>query len=130
MVAYVAVFDGHDGPNASEYAQKGLLSHILSETEDSVRKHKEKKIVVAMNGSKVDSPLEAGIINAFQRAQERFAMKLNPPTFQHVKQGVKATRFDNKGLLARKIKSRKAKPRGGTTALTLQIVSSNGWSRL
>lgn len=117
MVAYVAVFDGHDGANASEYAHRGLLPHILSETEDCHRKNHKKKGGVAMD------PLGEAITNAFHKAQERFAMKLDPPTIQDVKEGVKATRYDNKGHIARHMLKTKKKPRGGTTALTLQIVS-------
>ena len=123
MVAYIGVFDGHDGPNASEYVRKGLLPHILSETEESIRKNKGIKQVVTENGNKVDSALDAGIINGFNKAQDRFAKQLDPPTFQDVKKGTKATRFDSKGHLARLLRKPRAKPRGGTTALTLHIVS-------
>jgi hypothetical protein len=130
MVAYIAVFDGHDGPNASEYAYKGLLPHILSETEESIRKNKGNKQVVAVNGDKVDSSLDAGIINGFHKAQDRFAKQLDPPTFQDVKKGIKATRFGSKGHLARLLRKPRGKPRGGTTALTLQIVSCNERSGL
>jgi len=129
MLAYVAVFDGHDGPRASEYCYKGLLPHILSETEDCIQKHRgqkpDERLIKAVDGSKVQLPLDAGIINAFHRAQERFGMKLDPPTYQHVKEGVKATRYDNKGPILRLWANQKRKPRGGTTALTLHIVSSN-----
>ena len=126
MAAFFAVFDGHDGARAADYVSRGLIYHILSETQESVRNHKnheENGHVVAMDGSRVESPIDAGIINAFHRAQERFAMKLDPPTSEHVKKGVKATRFNNKGILARTCCARPRRlPRGGTTVLTLHIV--------
>lgn len=130
MAAYLAVFDGHDGPRASEYCYKGLLPHILSETRDANQKEThstQDKEYEAIDGSKVESPLDAAIINAFHHAQTRFGNGLSPPTFEDVKKGVKATRYGNKGKLARiysKAKQRR-KPNGGTTALTLMIVSNN-----
>jgi serine/threonine protein phosphatase PrpC len=119
MAAFFGVFDGHDGARAAEYCHKGLLPHILSETQYCIDKQR--------GGSKVESStLETGIINAFHYAQTRFGNKMSPPTFQDVENGVKATRFDNKGSIARIMSGtvpRKRKPRGGTTALTLSIVS-------
>ena len=130
MVAFIAAFDGHDGQLASEYCHKGLLPHILSETKDCMYKHIDDgpndnlvKTLAHARDAKVQSPLDASIINACHRAQARFGMNLHPPTFEDVKKGVKTTRFDNKGLLSRLAVGRKRKPRGGTTALTLHIVS-------
>lgn len=121
MAAFFGVFDGHDGARAAEYCYKGLLPHILSETQYCMLKHNKQR-----GGSKVKlSLVQTGIINAFHHAQTRFGNKMSPPTFQDVKNGVKATRFDNKGSIARMCGTvpRKRKPRGGTTALTLSIVS-------
>lgn len=117
MVGYVAVLDGHDGPNASEYCSKGLLPHILAETEYCLRTGKKK----VMDGSAISCSVDAGIMNAFHRAQARFAANCEPPTFEEVKENT--TRGDN-GLLARMRRIRKPRPRGGTAALTLSLVSS------
>jgi hypothetical protein len=69
MLAYIGVFGGHDGPLEAEYCSEGLLQHILDETQDCVRF----KMTVAIDGTRDESPLDAGIVNAFYRAHARFA---------------------------------------------------------
>lgn len=65
-------------------------------------------------------------MNAFHCAQARFAKKMDPPTLDDVKNGVKSTRKENVGWAKRfcsffwPLTFRQ--PRGGTTALTFMIV--------
>jgi hypothetical protein len=141
MMAFAGVFDGHDGPLASEYIAEGLLPHILSETAECIHMHGSKWLqkVKAVDGTITASALEAGYVNAFHRAEERFAANESPPTLEEVKGGVQATRLDKGGLCSQICPPpRRPVPLiGGTTATTLAVVShawhwysSRSWSRL
>lgn len=119
LVGYAGVFDGHDGKSASEYCADGLLNHIVAETVELDHRYTDsRKPIMAVDGTESFSPLDVGTINAFHRAQARFAAGMSPPKFDDVKKGAKATRWI-RSPFERFRASPVPPPRGGTTAVTL-----------
>lgn len=132
IVGMAGVFDGHDGGAASEYCSEGIMQHILAEVSDSFHINNDQSpasssscsIPTMMNGVETKSVLEAGLINAFYQAQERFGMKMKPPTLEDFRLGgVDKTRAKRLGALKRMLNAAAPPRRGGTTALVLCLLA-------
>jgi serine/threonine protein phosphatase PrpC len=116
LVAFVGLFDGHDGPLASSYCSSGLLQHILIETELSIHsKRNESK-------DSKEARLKAAYVLAFHNAQERFSLNRDPPTFEDLKERRATKKERNRGIMRLIDGKDKTPKRGGTTACTLSIV--------
>lgn len=136
MAAFVGVYDGHDGDFASEYCSQGLVPHILSELTSQSAEQLSRWSLAAdracapldfetpETADKTVSPMKNQYVDAFTKAHDRFANKLEPPSFVEIsKPGLlkvaPPTNYNPMQWMA----TPPAPPRGGTTACTMSVVS-------
>ena len=130
LLAFAGVFDGHNGPKASEYCAKGLLPHILLEAESkkpttALRKRRFSPTITD-SGAEIRlqeavqdlPPLESIYVRAFHHAHERFGSGMEPPEMNKAV----TKQMSWRSLLRRK--TNQPEVFGGTTACTLSLVSS------
>jgi len=85
QVAFVGVFDGHDGPQAAQYCAEGLLPHVLIEMNKELRgKNESPKKACGENVSSWKSHFEPIYCRAFQNAHKQFAETGKPPCLDDV----------------------------------------------
>jgi hypothetical protein len=136
MAAFVGVYDGHDTDSASSYCCKGLVPHILSELMSrspqrgtsgwSFMGPDRANVPLAFEVQEDPSYsiLQVPYIAAFQKAQERFGNKMDPPSFEEITQQmgpVKVAPPVNLNPMSWVAGS--SEPlRGGTTACIMSVV--------
>ncbi|CAB9522403.1 Protein phosphatase 2C 3 [Seminavis robusta] len=141
MAAFVGVFDGHDTDMASEYCSKGMVPHILSElTGQSVQRGSQMWNIMGPDRANaplafdtIDDPthsdMEIPFIAAFQKAHERFANKMDPPTFDDLSKlgGTPIKVAPPTSLNPMQWMATSPEPqRGGTTACVMSVFTELG----
>lgn len=136
MAAFVGVYDGHDGDLASDYCSKGLVPHIISElTPQSSAQTQRWSFSVDRANAPLNfetsetkdrsSAFNLQYIAAFQKAQNRFQNKLEPPSFEEVcKPG--ALKVSPSQSFIQWMATPTEIQRGGTTACTLSVFAELG----
>jgi len=131
LVAFAGVFDGHDGEAASHYCCKGMLHHILAETDrlthkltETTKRGRKKSLSMPLPSSSSKDIniqlLKQGQVNGYTSAQTRFGTGADPPTFADVNDGHVRS---NQSLFGKFFCGTRRSIRGGTTATCISLYS-------